>query len=49
MPGHARPRGKRKEGLLTFPWVGERLVHRGSGGQSPASESIASAMRAPGL
>jgi hypothetical protein len=34
-------------GLLTFPWVGERLVHRGNGGQSPASDSIASAISAP--
>jgi hypothetical protein len=32
-------------GLLTFPWV----IHRpGSGGQSPASLSIARAMRAAG-
>jgi hypothetical protein len=30
-----------KSGLLTFPWVGERRVHRGSGGRSPASASIA--------
>ena len=36
-------------GLLTFPWVGEGRIHRGSGGQSPASESIASAISAPGL
>jgi len=28
-------------GLLTFPWV----IHRGSGGQRPASLSIASAIR----
>jgi hypothetical protein len=31
-------------GVLTFPWVGERVFHRGSGGQSPASDS----MRLPG-
>jgi hypothetical protein len=37
------------EGLLTFPWVGERLFHRGNGGQSPASDSIASAISAPAL
>jgi DNA-binding SARP family transcriptional activator/tetratricopeptide (TPR) repeat protein len=33
-------------GLLMFPWVGERWFHRGSGGQSPASESMARAIRA---
>ncbi len=31
-------------GLLTFPWV----FHRGSGGQSPASLSIASAISGRG-
>ena len=36
-------------GLLTFPWVGEWWVHRGSGGQRSASESIARAIRASGL
>jgi hypothetical protein len=36
-------------GLLTFPWVGERGFHRGSGGQRPARLSIARAIRAPGL
>jgi hypothetical protein len=36
-------------GLLTFPWVGERSVHRGSGGHRPLSESMASAIRASGL
>jgi len=42
-------RPARNRVLLTFPWVGERLLQRGSGGQRPASESIASAIRAPGL
>jgi len=37
------------EGLLTFPWVGECLVHRGSGGHRPLRLSIASAIRASGL
>ena len=37
------------EGLLTFPWVGERRFHRGSGGQSPASDSIANAISALAL
>jgi len=41
--------GRQFRVLLTFPWVGERLLQRGSGGQRPASESIASAIRAPGL
>jgi hypothetical protein len=36
-------------GLLTFPWVGERPIQRGSDGQSPASDSIARAISAPGL
>jgi hypothetical protein len=36
-------------GLLTFPWVGERGFHRGSGGQRPARLSIARAIRARGL
>ena len=36
-------------GLLTFPWVGERPIHRGSGGRSPVSESIARAISAPAL
>jgi NADPH:quinone reductase-like Zn-dependent oxidoreductase len=31
-------------GLLTFPWV----IHRGSGGQSPASLSIARAISGRG-
>ena len=35
---------RRKRILLTFPWV----FHRGSGGQSPASLSIASAISAAG-
>jgi len=39
----------RKVGLLTFPWVGERAFHRGSGGQSPARLSIARAIRALAL
>ena len=38
-----------KAGLLTFPWVGERAFHRGSGGQSPARLSIARAIRALAL
>ena len=38
-----------KRGLLTLPWVGERWVHRGSGGHWPASDSIASAISASGL
>ena len=33
----ARSPHLRKRGLLTFPWVGEHSVHRGSGGQRPAS------------
>ncbi len=36
-------------GLLTFPWVGERSLHRGSDGQRSASESIARAISASGL
>jgi len=36
-------------GLLTFPWVGERAFHRGSGGQSPARLSIARAISALAL
>jgi transposase InsO family protein len=36
-------------GFLTFPWVSKRRFHRGSSGQSPASDSIASAFSAPGL
>jgi hypothetical protein len=36
-----------KPGLLRLPWVGECPIHRGSGGQSPASESMARAIRAP--
>ncbi len=36
-------------GLLPFPWVGERSLHRGSGGHRPLSESMARAIRASGL
>jgi len=36
-------------GLLLFPWVGERPVHRGSGGQSRLRLSIARAIRASGV
>jgi hypothetical protein len=34
---------------LTFPWIGERSLHRGSGGHKPLGERIASAIRASGL
>jgi hypothetical protein len=52
-PWRRAPGGRRrslpKRGLLTFPWVAECRFQRGSGGQSLASESIASAISAAGL